>query len=160
MKNKNKVLILVLLIAFATTLTAYAVTVSSPAEIVAKISGKSLDEVTEERFERGQTYGQLAYSEGLWEEFREEMLKNRKALLDEKVANGSLTEEEAKEIYSNMEIRQEYCLERGGGFGMRNHFKQNRNDNYGNDNYGNGFGNYGGFNNRNIVGRGRCRASW
>ncbi len=110
---------LAVVILAATSLTAFAVTGgSTPAEIVADITGKSLEEVTEQKFESGKTYGEIAYDEGLWEEFNDEMLESKKAFLDEKVAEGVFTQEEADEIYANILERQEYCSGNGaGGFG-------------------------------------------
>ncbi|MGD9569176.1 MAG: hypothetical protein AB7V48_12865 [Sedimentibacter sp.] len=117
----KKVLIigLAVVVLAATSLTAFAFTgVSTPAEIVANLTGKSVEEVTEEKFESDKTYGQIAYDEGLWEEFNEEMLNSKKAFLDEKVADGTLTQEEADEIYTNILERQEYCNGNGtGGYG-------------------------------------------
>lgn len=120
MKNSKKIFIvgLVVLALAATSLTAFAFTgVSTPAEIVANLTGKTVDEVTEERFDSNKTYGEIAYDEGLWDEFNEEMLKSKKAYLDEKVVEGALTQEEADEIYENIQERQEYCAGNGGGYG-------------------------------------------
>lgn len=120
MKNLKKIMIvgLVVFALAATSLTAFAFTgVSTPAEIVANLTGKTVDEVTEEKFDSNKTYGEIAYDEGLWEEFNEEMLKSKKAFLDEKVAEGALTQEEADEIYENIQERQEYCNGNGVGYG-------------------------------------------
>ena len=120
MKNLKRVLIafLVVLALAATSLTAFAITgVSTPAEILANITGKTVDEVTDERYSSDKTYGQLAYDEGLWEEFKEEMLDNKKAFLDQKVSEGALSQEEADAIYANILERQEYCTGNGGGCG-------------------------------------------
>ncbi|MFA6983981.1 MAG: hypothetical protein WC276_08545, partial [Sedimentibacter sp.] len=65
MKKSNKTFIvsLVLLIVLATSITAYAFTIRTPAEIVAELTGKSAEEVAEIRYESGKTYGQIAYDE-------------------------------------------------------------------------------------------------
>lgn len=101
----------------ATSITAFAFTYNTPADIVANLTGKTADEVTEQRYEFGKTYGQIAYDEGAWEEFKEEMLQSKKAFLDEKVKEGTLTQEQADEYYNNMIERQEYCNSNGGGYG-------------------------------------------
>ena len=54
----------------------------------------------------------------MWEEFRNEMLENKKAILKERVDDGTLTQEEADQFLANIEEMQDYCLENGGGFGM------------------------------------------
>ena len=116
--KKIAVVSLIVLALAATSFTAFAYTFSSPAEILANLTGKNADEVANERYESGLTYGQMAYEEGLWEEYNDEMLKNKKAYLDEKVTEGTITQEEADEIYANIEARQEACLGNGtGGYG-------------------------------------------
>jgi hypothetical protein len=158
MKKLNKILIvsLVLLIVLAASITAYAFTVKTPAEIVAGLTGKGAEEVAEIRYESGKTYGQIAYEDGeeTWEQFREEMLESRKAFIEERVKDGTLTQGEADEILENIEVMQENCLGAGGGYGMGRGFGMMRNQ-FGN---GNGFRNGG----RGIgFGGGRCgRGSW
>lgn len=120
MKNLKRIFIvgLVVLALAATSLTAFAFTgVSTPAEIMANITGKTVEEVTEQKITSDKTYGEIAYDEGLWEEFNDEMLKSKKAFLDEKVKEGAITQEEADEIYENILERQEYCNGNGSGFG-------------------------------------------
>jgi uncharacterized membrane protein YgcG len=117
--NKTAVVIIAVLALLATSFTAFAYTVSSPAEILAGLTGKSVEEVTDERYETGLTYGQMAYDEGLWEEYNEKMLEDKKAYLDEKVKDGTITQEQADDIYENMQLRQQNCAANGtgGGFG-------------------------------------------
>ncbi|HQB64191.1 MAG TPA: DUF2680 domain-containing protein [Sedimentibacter sp.] len=162
MKKFNKTLIvsLVLLIVLAASITVYAFTFKTPAEIVGGLTGKSTEEVAELR-SAGKTYGQIAYddSEETWKQFRDEMLENKKAILKERVEEGILTQEEADKILENIEARQEACLEAGGGYGMGNGFgmrnKLGKGDGFG---MGNGFGN----GNRGMgFGCGVCgRGSW
>lgn len=160
MKKINKVLIvvLILLASTATLITVYGFTGNSPAEIIARLSGKKLQEVTEERFDTGKTYGQIAYEEGLWKEFRDESLESKKEILEKRIADGTLSLEESEEIYSNIETMQEYCIENGSGFGMRNNGNGYENG-YG---MGNGFGNGANRGSSRFGGRGNCRVnrSW
>lgn len=117
----NKIIIsgLAVLTIIATSITAFAFTYNSPAEIVANLEGKPVEEIIANRYESGKTYGQIAYDEGLWEEYRNEMNENKKAFLDEKVIEGVITQEEANQYYNNMIERQEYCQGNGnGGYGM------------------------------------------
>jgi uncharacterized membrane protein YgcG len=116
--NKTAVVIIAVLALLATSFTAFAYTASSPAEILAGLTGKSVDEVTDERYETGLTYGQIAYDEGLWEEYNEKMLESKKAYLDEKVKDGTITQEQADTIYENMQLRQQNCAANGTGGGM------------------------------------------
>ena len=160
MKKLNKALIfsLVLIMVLAASITVYAFTVRTPAEIIADLTGKGTEEVAEIRYESGKTYGEIAYEAGedTWEKFRGEMLENRRALLDQRAKEGILTQEEADEILENIEVMQENCPGTGGGYGMGRGFGMMR-IKLGN---GNGFGSSGG--NRGIgFGAGRYgRGSW
>lgn len=149
MKKFKKVIIvgLVVVALAATSLTAFAFTGSStPAEIMANITGKTVEEVTNQKFESNLTYGELAFDEEVWEEFQDEMLENKKVFLDERVADGTLTQEDADEIYNNMKERHEYIRENGAGFGGMMGFKNS-----------NGFGGMMGYGNN--QGRG-CGRAW
>jgi len=129
MKNKISIVGLVLLIILTTSITAFAFT------------GRS----------------QIAYdeSEDTWEKFRDEMFENRKVFIEERVKDGTLSQEEADEILENIELMQEYCLTYGGGYGMGRGFGMMRNR-LGNNS---GYGNYG-FRGMGFGG-GRCgRGSW
>nr|WP_312579664.1 hypothetical protein [Sedimentibacter sp.] len=100
----------------ATSLTAFAVTGNStPAEILTNITGRSTEEVTAQKLELGKTYGEIANDEGLWEEFNDKMLENKKTFLDEKVAEGTLSQEKADEIYESILERQQYFNSNGNG---------------------------------------------
>lgn len=128
MKNKILIIGLVLLIILATSITVFAIT--------------------------GRTQTAYDESEDTWEKFRDEMFENKKAFIEERVKDGTLTQEEADEILKNIELMQEYCLGAGGcgmgrGFGMmRNRLGNNS-----------GYGNYG-FRGMGFGG-GRCgRGSW
>ncbi len=120
MKRFNKILVVALVVfAFAAaSLTAYALTFNNPAEIVSNLTGKSVEEITEQKFSSGKTYGSIAIDEGKWEEFREEVLKNKKSYLDEMVKEGLVTQKEADEYYSYMLEMQQYC-HGAGGYGGR-----------------------------------------
>ncbi len=110
---------------------AFASTFDTPAEIYANVTGKTVEEVYEERG-TDMTFGPLADENGLLEEFRALSLESKKAIIDERVKDGTLTQEEADEILKAMEnctlepgtrkLGQEYGLHFGGngqgqGFG-------------------------------------------
>jgi hypothetical protein len=98
MKNKTLIAGLLLLMILATTITAFAFT------------GRS----------------QIAYDESrdTWVKFRDEMFENKKAFIEERVKDGTLTREEGDEILDNIEFMQENCPAYGScrgmgrGFGM------------------------------------------
>ena len=158
-KNKIIIIALVLIMILAASVTAFAFTARTSTETFAGFTGripigilggltkKGNEDLAQIRYESGKTYGQIAYEEGedVWEEFRDEMLENKKAFIKERVDQGYLTQEEADEILKNIDDMQEYCLENGGGFGMM----RNRPSN------GNGFGNGNGFRNGNGNGMGK-----
>lgn len=114
-------LVSVLLIALGGV--AFASTFDTPAEIYANLTGKTVEEVYEERG-TDMTFGQLADENGLLEEFKALSLENKKAILDERVKDGTITQEQADEILKAMEdctlepgtkkLGQEYGLRFGG----------------------------------------------
>jgi hypothetical protein len=98
--------------------TAFAGTFKTPAEIFAELKGVTVEEAYASRAS-GSTYGQLADEAGVLDEFRADMLENRKAIIQERVANGELTQEQADAIIANMEANAAYCDGTGaGGRGM------------------------------------------
>jgi len=117
----------------ATTLigsTALAFAASRPVDIVSKLTGKSVDALYQERLS-GKTYGTIAKEAGKLDEFKAEMLKVKKEILDAKVKSGVLTQAQADEIYNaiknnqatcdgsgNAKIGQKYGIGFGQGMGM------------------------------------------
>ncbi len=87
---------------------------SSPAEAAADLSGKTLESVIEERQE-GKTYGEIAEEAGVHDEFTAAMLEMKKEILDERVAAGIITQEEADEIMAAMEEHIAACDGTGTG---------------------------------------------
>lgn len=112
MKNIKKVITigaLVLLIS-STSLIAYAASeYSSPAEIVADLTGKTQEEIIAERTNTNKTYGTIANEAGKLNEFKSEILKIKKDVLAEQVAAGIITEEKANEIIAALEENQLNC---------------------------------------------------
>jgi len=87
---------------------AYAATSLTPAEITANLTGKSVAELQQQR-QAGQTYGAIANEAGKATEFKAQMLEQKKIILDERVAAGKLTQEQANTIYQNMQEHQADC---------------------------------------------------
>ncbi len=100
----------------------------TPGEIFSKLTNTTVEEAYESKGEK--TFGELAQEKGILDEFRKENLDNRKAYLEEKVKNGSITQEQADLILENMEncdgtlgqkkLGQGYHLKFGNGNGMGN----------------------------------------
>ncbi|WP_027363871.1 DUF2680 domain-containing protein [Desulfotruncus alcoholivorax] len=87
---------------------AYAATVKTPAEIVSGLTGKTVEELYAER-STGKTFGTIASEAGKLDEFKAQMLEQKKAVLDQRVADGSLTQEQADQIYNNIKNNQAAC---------------------------------------------------
>ena len=111
MTNIKKLAVLgaVVLTIGATSVTAFAASAFTPAEIAAQVTGKTIEEVTSEKFQNGITYGGVAKNYDSLEEFQAAMLENKTAILNERVAEGTMTQEEADEIMNALEENQATC---------------------------------------------------
>lgn len=87
---------------------AFASGVKSPAELASELTGKTLAEVREERT-TGKTYGTIAKEEGKLEEFKDQMLEQKQEALNQRVAEGTLTQEEADQVYTRIKDNQANC---------------------------------------------------
>lgn len=130
--NIKKIALGLLVAGIVSTTTAFAYAATSPVDIVSKLTGKTVQELYEERAQ-GKTYGTIAKEAGKLEEFKAEMLKSKKEILDEKVKEGSLTQEKADEILNaiknniancdgtgSQRIGQKYGVGFGRGQGLGN----------------------------------------
>lgn len=118
MKNMKRVLVTgaVVLAMGATAVTALAVTKTlTPAEILAGITGKPVETVITERNETEQTYGALASDYGVLDKFQSEMLEEKKEYLEQRVAEGTMTQERADAILAAIEANQADCDGTGNG---------------------------------------------
>ena len=124
MKTSKKLIAAgILTLALATTgVTAFAASAyKTPAEAAAGVTSQSVSDVIAEHQETGKTYGTIAAESGKLEEFQSERLAIMKDRLDARVADGTLTQERADEIYNNMKENQASCDGTGsaaGSFGM------------------------------------------
>ena len=105
---------------------SYATGATTPAGIVSALTGQTVDQVTAERV-AGKTYGTIAKDAGKLEEFKTENLDQRKAVLDQRVKDGSLTQAQADATYNAMKTNQATCdgtgnaklgQKNGAGFGQ------------------------------------------
>lgn len=88
--------------------TAFAATAMTPAEIVSGLTGESVEELYKER-SAGKTYGTIANEAGKLEEFKAQILEQKKAVLDQRVRDGRLTQEQADKIYNSIKNNQATC---------------------------------------------------
>lgn len=117
MKNLKKLVVLVTALGvLGTAGTVYAATFKAPAEITSQVTGKSVEAVNEERAS-GKTYGTIANEAGKLDEFQSQMLEQRKAILDQQVNDGRLTQAQADAIYNNIKNNQAACNGTGMGYG-------------------------------------------
>ncbi|MGE4484135.1 MAG: DUF2680 domain-containing protein [Oscillospiraceae bacterium] len=109
----------IVLVIGATSVTALAASgYSTPADIVAGLTGKTAEDVIAERADTGKTYGTIADEAGVLDEFEDQMLESKEAILEERVADGTMTQERADAIITAMEENQANCDGSGtGGIG-------------------------------------------
>lgn len=97
---------------------AFAATYKTPAEIVSGLTGKTTDQVSAERV-AGKTYGTIANDAGKLDEFKAQMLEQKKAILDQRVKDRTLTQERADALYNAIKANQAVCDGTGNaGLGM------------------------------------------
>lgn len=122
MRKLRRILSLLAAVTMLTTssITAMAAVDQTPAHIVAELTGKSVEDVIDERFSTGKTYGALAAEAGKLDEFKEESLKLKEEILQQNVTDGILSQEEADEILAAIKDRQAICDGTGYGSGLGN----------------------------------------
>lgn len=86
----------------------YAADLKAPADIAASLSGKSVEDVNKEKA-AGKTFGTIAKEAGKLDEFKTQMLNQRKAVLDQRIKDGKLTQQRADEIYNAIKNNQASC---------------------------------------------------
>lgn len=141
--TKIKKLVGIILSVFViATITVIIVTAANMnnAEIIAELSGDSIESIVNERSETGKTYGAIVNESGYLAQFKEKSLEMKKEILNERVAEGSITQERANEIIDSIESNLENC----DGSGVREHAQ----------NKGSGFGGFNGNGKANGQGNG------
>lgn len=94
--------------------TALAASIKTPAEIVSELTGKTTDQVDSERAS-GKTYGAIANDAGKLDEFQAQILEQKRAYLDQRVKDGTLSQERADAIYDAIVEAQSICDGTGRG---------------------------------------------
>jgi len=118
MKNVKKLVAVGAMITLvgATSLTAFAASdFATPAEVLANLTGKTVEAVVAEKAETEKTYGTLASEAGKLDEFKAEVAVVKSDRLAERVAAGTMTQERANEITAAMLENQENCDGTGTG---------------------------------------------
>ena len=109
MKNLKKVVTVVTVVGMLGVAgVAYAATAQTPAEIAAGLTGKTVENVYKERA-AGKTFGAVANEAGKLEQFKTQMLEHKKAVLDQRVKDGKLTQTQADETYNAIKNNQTNC---------------------------------------------------
>lgn len=123
MKNLKKTAIVgaAVLALTVTSITAFAATFSTPAELLSGLTGKSVESVIDEKVAENKTYGALASDYGVLDEYKTQILEEKKAYIEERVEEGTMTRERADAIIANIEENNLTCDGTGyagGGCGL------------------------------------------
>lgn len=152
MKNVKKLVAVGAMITLvgATSLTAFAASdFATPAEVLASLTGRTVEDVVSEKTETEKTYGTLANEAGKLDEFKAEVTVMKSDRLAERVAAGTMTQERADEITAAMLENQENCdgtgtgndgVRLGAGFGQGSGNMQGNGAGSGQGNMNRGFG--------------------
>ena len=115
MKNLKKLVAVVSVVfVLAASVVVLAAEYKTPGEIVSDLVGESVTKA------EGQTYGEIAGEYGVIDAFREKMLEQKKLIIEQRVVDGKLTQEEADEIYANIEEHVGSCDGTGNNSGGSN----------------------------------------
>lgn len=129
MSKKKLIASIAFVVALAIPFVAFAAELGTPAEIVAKLSGKTVEEVQDLR-NANNTYGQIAKEYGVLDQFEDEMLNLKKSIIDQRVEDGVITQEKGEELKKLFEEnklncsgtpgenRQQIGKKNGGGLGF------------------------------------------
>lgn len=112
MKSKKNIIAIsaASLVILATSVTAFATTAyTTPAGVLAEITGSSVESVISQKAETGKTYGSIAADAGKLDEFKADSLEAKKERLYAQVADGTITQEKADEIINSIEENQANC---------------------------------------------------
>ncbi|PKM58522.1 MAG: hypothetical protein CVU98_00635 [Firmicutes bacterium HGW-Firmicutes-3] len=96
-----------LVLVAATSIGVYAAESMSPVQSLSELTGKSVEELYEAKGDL--TFGALAQELEVADDFRTDMVANKLAILEERVAQGALTREAADEMIAVILEKQENC---------------------------------------------------
>lgn len=150
--KKRTLIVLTIAVSLLMATAVMAATYSNPAQIISELTGKSEADVTARRTQ-GVTYGQLAQEDGVLDQFKSNMLEYKKEIIDERVSQGIITEEQGANIKKAMEERISACTgtpdpnrerlgqKSGGGLRFGAGQGQGQGQGFGGRGMGRGFGN-------------------
>ena len=99
---------------------SYATNATTPAGIVAGLTGQSIEQIMAKRA-TGITFGAIAQEAGKLDEFKVQTLEQKKIILDQRVKDGNLTQAQADQIYNSIKTNQATCDGTGSAqIGQRN----------------------------------------
>ena len=97
--------------------TAFAAeSFKNPAEILAGLTGKTVEQIEKERWDGHKSYGQMADEVGKWGEFRKANIEERQKYVDQQVKDGKMSQERGTFIKERIGNGQGGgCCDGGGG---------------------------------------------
>ncbi|WHH60683.1 DUF2680 domain-containing protein [Petroclostridium sp. X23] len=88
-----------------------------PVDVLSDATGQTVEDLYEER-STGKTYGQIADENGVLDQFKDSMLEQKKAIVEQRVEEGTITREQADAFLKAMEERIATCDGTGIGGGL------------------------------------------
>jgi hypothetical protein len=120
--KKSVIMLAVAVMMLSTMGVAFADASWGPAAIYADIVNKTEEEVYAAKLESGDTFGEMAEAAGVYDEFKAAAMIGKEAMLNALVAEGKLTEAEAKEILADLaecDGEKSDILKNSGLFGLK-----------------------------------------
>lgn len=102
-------------LALTTLSVSAAANYSTVPEATAGVTGRTLESVVAEHQESGKPYGQIAQEAGKLDEFKAEVFEIRKDALEQRVADGRITQAQADAVLTNIQANQAACTGNGQG---------------------------------------------
>lgn len=93
--------------ALLSTGMVFAAEYSSPIEVLSNLTGSSVEDIYKQRGDK--TLGAIAQEKGVYDEFKSGMIESKKAILEQRVKDGVLTQEQADVILERMEANMANC---------------------------------------------------
>ena len=149
MKKFRRTLIVLAAIAVIGTISITSLAAGgfgNPAQTLADLTNQNVEDVEQAKVDTGDTYCEMATDAGVYDEFQAARIDDRTDVIESRVADGTLTQEEADEIIADIEERMADCDGTCEGLGGLNLGLGSKNGmgNRGASGYGQGSGTRGG----------------
>lgn len=92
----------------AVTITGVAAYSRTKVDTLVSLTGLSEDAIAEAA-EAGKTLGEIAFEEGVYDQFKASIVSGFEAHLDDKVSDGKLSADEAADLLAQFEAKQADC---------------------------------------------------